>query len=263
MDLERLSACSIPLRKRPLREALGVIREAGFTKVDLLGAEPHFPPNPTDEQVTGVEAAARETGVRVANLGTYYGRPLPGMDEEAEAELAAARRGMDAAVRLGARSLRIHPGKDRSHETGFALVPFFRDVAREAEQRGLYLGIETHGGLSSDAPAMVELCRQVGSRHFGVLFDPCNCAANGVDYKQAWATFKEHVTHVHLKDGRMGPDGKWQRVHLGDGQIDARWLLDELYKAGYDGDIAVEYEIGETEPPETGLKRWFEFCRAL
>lgn len=263
MDLSRLSACSIPLRRRPLREALAVIRDAGFTKVDLLGAEPHFPPHPTAEQVDEIEAAAREIGIHVANLGTYYGRPLPATDEEAAAELDAARRGMDAAVRLGARSLRIHPGKDRSHETGFALVPFFRDVAREAEQRDLYLGIETHGGLSSDAPAMVELCRQVGSRHFGVLFDPCNCAANGVDYKQAWSTFKDHVTHVHLKDGRTASDGKWQRVHLGEGEIDARWLLDALDRAGYSGDIAVEYEIGEIEPPETGLKRWFAYCQSL
>jgi sugar phosphate isomerase/epimerase len=263
MDLSRLSACSIPLRKRPVREALQVIADAGFHKVDLLGTEPHFPPAPTAEQLAEIQSAARDSGVEVANLGTYYGRPLPSTDEEAEAELAAARRGMDAAVQLGARSLRIHPGKDRSRETGFALVPFFRRIAREAEARDLWLGIETHGGLSSDAPAMVELCQEVGSRRFGVLFDPCNCAHNGVDYKEAWSVFKDHVTHVHLKDGRHGPDGKWQRVHLGEGEIDAPWLLDELAKHGYEGDVALEYEIGDIEPPETGLKRWLEYCKTL
>ncbi|MGI8424561.1 MAG: sugar phosphate isomerase/epimerase family protein [Chloroflexota bacterium] len=263
MDLSRLSACSIPLRKLPARDALQIIAGAGFKKVDLLGAEPHFPPAPSDDQVAELERAAGDTGVTIANLGTYYGRPLPGTDDDAAAELAAARAGMDAAVRLGARSLRIHPGKDRSRETGFALVPFFRDVAKEAERRNLWLGIETHGGLSSDAPAMVELCEQVGSERFGVLFDPCNCASNGVDYKRAWSIFKNHVTHVHLKDGRRAADGAWQRVHLGEGEIDSRWLLDELSTQGYDGDIAVEYEINDTEPAETGLKRWFDYCRAL
>ena len=159
--------------------------------------------------------------------------------------------------------MRIHPGKDRSRETGFALIPFFRHVAKEAERRNLWLGIETHGGLSSDAPAMVELCEQVGSNRFGVLFDPCNCAANGVDYKQAWSIFNAHVTHVHLKDGRRLPDGTWQRVHLGEGEIDASWLLNEIEKAGYAGDLAVEYEINDIEPAETGLARWYEFCRRL
>ena len=263
MDLSRLSACSIPLRKRPAAEALQIIADAGFRKVDLLGAEPHFPPVPSEAQLEDIDRAVQRTGVRVANLGTYYGRPLPGTDEELQHEIRAATAGMEAARRLGARSLRIHPGKDRTRETGFALIPFFRAVAKEAEQRDLWLGIETHGGLSSDAPAMVELCEQVGSQRFGVLFDPCNCAANGVDYKQAWSTFKDHVTHVHLKDGRREADGSWKRVHLGEGEIDARWLLDELERAGYEGDLAVEYEINDVEPAETGLKRWFEFCRAL
>src|SRR5688572_10873695 len=103
MDLSRLSACSIPLRKRPAAEALQVIADAGFKKVDLLGAEPHFPPVPSAEQLNEVEHAAQRTGVRVANLGTYYGRPLPGSDEETEREVQAAIAGLDAAVKLGAR----------------------------------------------------------------------------------------------------------------------------------------------------------------
>ena len=263
MDLSRVSACSYPLRKAPLEHALDVIAGAGFGKVDLLGVPEHFPPDPSGSQVEAVAAAARERGLRVANLGTYYGRPLPGTPEETAAEVAVAVRGMDAAVRLGARSLRLHPGKDRSHETGFALVPFFRAVSREAEARGLRLGIETHGGLSSDAPAMVELSREVGSPAFGVLYDPCNCAANGVDYRAAWETFHEHVVHVHLKDGQRAADGSWRRVHLGEGEIDARWLLGELERAGYAGDIALEYEVNEIEPPETGLARWWAVCQTL
>jgi sugar phosphate isomerase/epimerase len=263
MDMARLSACSFPLRREPLEYTLDVIAGAGFRKVDLLGVDGHFPPDAPDGRIAALAQLAGARGLRIANLGTYYGRPLPGTAEETEAELALARRGLDAARRLGARSLRIHPGKDRRHETGFALVPFFRRVAREAEARGLLLGIETHGGLSSDAPAMMELCREVGSPAFGVLFDPCNCAANGVDYRAAWETFHDRVVHVHLKDGRTGADGKWQRVHLGEGEIDAPWLLRELDRAGYSGDIALEYEVNEIEPPETGLARWRAVCEAL
>ena len=32
--------------------------------------------------------------------------------------------------------------------------------------------------------------------------------------------------------------------------------LRELDRAGYSGDIALEYEVNEIEPPETGLARW-------
>jgi len=263
MDLSRLSACTYPFRRQPLEVALPAIAAAGFAKIDLLGAMPHFSVHPHEFRLEHLETLLRQTGTRVANLGTYFGRNLPGTPEETAAEVAAAMRGMEIAVRLGARSLRIHPGKDRRHETGFALVPFFRAVAAAAEQRGLYLGIETHGGLSSDAPAMVELCREVGSRHFGVLFDPSNCMGAGVDYRQAWSVFREHVVHVHLKDGRRAADGRWERCMLGEGEIDVPWLLRELDAASYRGDIALEYEVNEIEPPETGLARWRAYCASL
>jgi sugar phosphate isomerase/epimerase len=84
-----------------------------------------------------------------------------------------------------------------------------------------------------------------------------------VDYRAAWETFHDRVVHVHLKDGRTGADGKWARVHLGEGEIDAPWLLRELDRAGYSGDIALEYEVNEIEPPETGLARWRAVCEAL
>jgi sugar phosphate isomerase/epimerase len=60
-----------------MAEALQVIADAGFGKVDLLGAEPHFPPAPDEAQVQEIAATAEAAGVRIANLGTYYGRPLP------------------------------------------------------------------------------------------------------------------------------------------------------------------------------------------
>ena len=52
-------------------------------------------------------------------------------------------------------------------------------------------------------------------------------------------------------------------MHLGEGEIDAPWLLRELDRAGYSGDIALEYEVNEIEPPETGLARWRAVCEAL
>ena len=59
----------------------------------------------------------------------------------------------------------------------------------------------------------------------------------------------------------MGADGKWARVHLGRGRsTPPGWR--ELDRAGYSGDIALEYEVNEIEPPETGLARWRAACEA-
>lgn len=257
MDLSRISACSYPLRQRPLPETLRIIAAAGYEKVDLLGTLPHFSVDSRAYDVDQLERLCAALGLRIANLGTYFGRPLSaaGASDDIQAELAAARRGLDLAVRLGARSIRAMPGNDRTHETAFALVPFLRELAREAETRGVYVGVETHGGVTSDAPAMVELCREVGSRHFGVLYDASNLMGAGVDYRQAYETFCDHVVHVHVKDGRR-VDGKWQRTMLGEGEIDVRWITARLVQVGYDGDLALEYEVNDIEPPESGLAKW-------
>ena len=98
--------------------------------------EGHFPPAAADDRVDALAQAAGARGLRIANLGTYYGRPLPGTAEETEAEVALARRGMDAPAAWGPAPCASTPAATAAEETGFALVPFFRQVAREAEARG-------------------------------------------------------------------------------------------------------------------------------
>jgi sugar phosphate isomerase/epimerase len=252
------AACTFPFAKQSPATALKHIAEAGFQEVDLLGRMPHFSVNEAEFDIAGLVRLLAENELRVTNIGAYFGSRLRigSSEEEQQDELIQGKKGIEIAARLGARSIRVQPG-DRSPETAFALVPFFQALAAEAEKNGIYLGVETHGGITSDAEGMVELCRQVGSRHFGVLYDPCNLLAGGVDYKKAYNTFRAHVVYVHLKDG-LFKDDKFERVMFGDGVVDIPWVLQVLEKDGYSGGIALEYEVNHLEPPETGLRLWLE-----
>ena len=136
----------------------------------------------------------------------------------------------------------------------------FRVSARYAEERGVFLGMENHkGSIAGNPDWCVELCEAVGSKHFGVLYEPCNLLHAGVDYRNALATFGEWVTHVHVKDGRVR-DGGFERCHLGEGDVDAKWVFDNVEALGYTGDYALEYEICDLEPIETGLKKWLDYA---
>jgi sugar phosphate isomerase/epimerase len=84
----------------------------------------------------------------------------------------------------------------------------------------------------------------------------------GVEYQSAFETMRDHITHVHLRDGKYVED-EWQYAMLGEGEIDLRWVLDSLEGVGYDGTIALEYEINDIEPPETGLKKWYVACEGI
>lgn len=262
MDMSRVSICSIAVRHLPWPEALAVLAAAGFTGVDLLGRSPHLSVDPAECDPQAVRARAAELGVRIANLGTYVGKAFASGDADACAqELEQARRAVDIAVLLGARSIRVSPGDDDPAHID-RMAPWFRRAAAYAADRGIAMGFETHGGgISGNPEHCVALSRAVGSPFFGVLFDPCNVMTAGVDHREALHTMADHIVHVHIKDAVVR-EGASQLVMLGEGDVDVPWLLRELDAIGYSGDLALEYELHEP-PPEEGLRLWHQAAQRI
>ena len=259
MDIERISACTYPLREKPCEYALRVLADSGVPRADLWGREPHFPEVPTDEQLAEIEELSAETGVAIANLGSYPGADFDSDDRAArETELTKMHLTIDAAKRLGARSIRVLPGHGEDPGIIDMIAPLMAESADHAQEAGVFLGMENHRGSIAGHPEhALRLCEAVGSRHFGVLYEPCNLWHAGVDYREAFELFSDWIVHVHIKDGRRTDDG-FERVHLGEGEVDPRWVVDALEGIGYDGDYALEYEIADIEPVETGLRKWID-----
>ncbi len=264
MDISRVSSCTYPMRNQPLDDALRITAEAGFKKVDLWGGMPHFSIDASEYDVDELAALAVKHGIAIANLGTYCGRRFSSdSKDEIEQELRDTKRTIDIAHQLGVRSIRIVPGNGKL-ETIDQIVPYFKECADYAGSQSVYLGFENHGGpISGNPEACAELSAKVGSEFFGVLYEPCNLMHAGTDYKEAFAIFHQHITHCHIKDGAPGKDGKFQGTMLGEGIIDVKWVIKNLDEAGYTGDFALEYEVSNIEPVETGLRKWFEHYRQL
>ena len=264
MDMSRASTCTYPLRDRDLDYTLGLVADAGFKKVDLWGRPPHFSILPDEVKPKDIERTAEKHGVRIANLGTYCGREF--LDRERltrNKAMGDLTRTVDLAVRFGTRSIRVSPGVGESAEIAEALIGPFSRAAVYAAQKGIFLGMENHGGsIAGDPELTLKLCEGVGSRLFGVLYEPCNLLHAGVDYKEAFELLKNYIVHVHIKDGRRVGD-TFERCHLGEGEVDAKWVVEALEGIGYDGDYALEYEINDIEPIETGLRKWYEYFERL
>ena len=262
MDVSRASACTYALRDREVAYALHVIAGAGFKKVDLWGGMPHFSSNESEYKIDELIETANTYGLQIANIGTYCGRKFSSDSKaEIQQEIQDTKKTIAIAQKLGARSIRVVPGSGE-REILDKIVPYFRECAEYAESKGIYMGFENHvGGISGNPDACAELSEKVGSKHFGVLYEPCNLMHSGVDYKAAFARFSQYITHVHIKDGAPQPDGKFHATMLGDGVIDVKWVVENLNKAGYTGDFALEYEVSHIEPIETGLRKWFEYYK--
>lgn len=264
MDLARFTACSIPFIKLPLDQALDAILAAGFTRVDLLGRTPHFSVDQAQVSVEQVEASFASREMQVANLGTYLGRDFGSADPaKVQAEMRDSLLGVALARRLGARTARVLPGQGEDPAQIPRLAPHFAELARAAEEAGIYLVMENHAGsLAGNAELAVQLCEAVGSQSFGIIYEPCNLLLGKRDPMADYATMRHWVRHVHLKDGRWVA-GKFEGTHLGAGDVRIAEVLSLLSQDGYRGDFAVEYEVPELEPPETGLARWRDWLIGL
>lgn len=260
MDMSRVSMTSYPLIKLPLNEALQMIAEAGYSKVDVLGRMPHFSADADEQKPGQLLQAAKSKGLSVANLASYAGNGLIKDDKASqEADYEMTMRLIDIASQVGARTIRVYRvgSSNERIEHLEKTAPWYRKLAAYAETKKIYMGIENHGGVISGVPEVCrEFCEAVGSPYFGVLYDPCNLLTAGADYRKGFEVMKDHIVHVHLKDGTSEHESQ-KKTMLGEGEIDIPWVLEQLESIGYEGDIALEYEV-ETVPPEEGLKVWYE-----
>ncbi|OPZ07989.1 MAG: L-ribulose-5-phosphate 3-epimerase UlaE [candidate division BRC1 bacterium ADurb.BinA364] len=261
MRIERLSCCSISFLKQSRSDAMRHIAAAGFQKVDLIARAPHLSLDFDEVSPDSIEADARASGLKIANLGTYCGQKFVSESAwEREEEFKALVRAIDLAARFGARSIRVMPGDNDPAKIDY-LAEWFRRGAEHAASRQVYMGIENHGQrISGDPQRCRELAEKVGSPWFGVLYEPGNLHHAGVDYKRALETMKDCIVHVHFKDYGQTDSGL-QRVTLGTGEIDFPWCLRRLGEIGYDGDIALEHEI-KTEDPALAIKGWLKTALA-
>jgi len=264
MDLRRFSTCTYPLRELPFAEAFARLARTGLTRLDVWGRAPHFSADPAECDPGEFEQAARDAGVSIANLGTYCGHDFDSDDPaKVAAEMARTQRTVALARRFGCRSIRILPGHGDDPSLVERVAPHFREAAQLAGEANVFLGMENHAGSLAGCPELaVRLCERVDSSYFGVLYEPANLAHGGVDYRAAFDVFAPWITHVHLKDVKVTPNGI-ERCHLGEGVVDVRWVLERLDEVGYDGDFALEYEICDLEDLDTGLVKWREYVEAL
>jgi sugar phosphate isomerase/epimerase len=259
MDVSRVSACSFPLKEKDLDYTFKVISEAGFDRIDLVGRMPHFSVTDSAYDIQELRRVVDKYGVGLANIGSYCGRGFSDVSQDVRlAAMDEMKKTLDVAKEFGAKSIRIFPG-DGTLSALDVVVPYFKESAEYAERVGVYMGIENHGGeISGNPEACKEISEKVGSPYFGILYEPCNLMAVGTEYKSAFETFKDHIVHVHVKDGKYNAEGKWERCMLGDGVIDYKWVWDHVEALGYDRDYALEFEVGNIEPVETGYKKWLD-----
>jgi sugar phosphate isomerase/epimerase len=226
------------------------LKDGSFTYADLirmaadLGADgvdltTYWLPDTQDETLFALKKLAYRSGISIYTIGIRARMAQPTPELQA-AELELVRKWLDVAERLGASHIRIFGGavpKGASEDQAVAwAVETLKRCAAEAGRKGITLGVEDDGGITTNADRTVEIVKKAASPWAGINLDTGNFPDNPYAQIEMCAPY---ATNVHFKS----------EVHSGGGKQPADWprILGILGKAGYHGYLALEYE--STEDP--------------
>ena len=155
-----------------------------------------------------------------------------------------------AASQMGVPIVRAFTGDVKTGVTLAAvranIVDAFRAACDEAAALNVTLGIENHGRLINDGPALAALVDEVGADNLGFTLDTGNFAWAGHGLEQVKQDFEAvlpRVVNLHVKDGGWTDDG-FAFVPAGEGELPLVWLISALQERGYEGSICSEFEGG-------------------
>jgi sugar phosphate isomerase/epimerase len=233
----RAAICAYSFRK--------VFEDKSFTYADLirmaaeLGADgidmtTYWLPDTSDQTLFGLRRLAYRSSVALYTIGIRARMAQPTVPLQA-AEVETVRKWLDVAERLGASHMRIFggavpKGATEDQAVGWA-VETLKRAAEEAGKKGITLGVEDDGGITTNADRTVEIVKKADSQWVGINLDIGNFPDDGYRQIEMCAPY---ATNVHYKS----------EVHVAKkGEpTDAARVLGILTKAGYRGYLALEYE---------------------
>ena len=144
-----------------------------------------------------------------------------------------------------------------------------------ARQLGVAIGVETHDDFSASS-AVAELLALFDSEGgdpewVGAVWDSHHPYRTGESPADVYANLGRRILLAQVKDARRKPDGDWELVLLGEGEVPVSEMLGLLASGGYRGWISVEWEKRwhpESAGPQVALPqhlevlaRWMEVNR--
>ncbi|MGH2446345.1 MAG: sugar phosphate isomerase/epimerase family protein [Candidatus Limnocylindria bacterium] len=253
-------------------------RYAGTSHIDVrdLSAERA---REIHDEVTG-------KGLAISGLG-YYPNPLHPDPEVREAAIGHMKLVIEAASKMGVPYFNTFMGGDASTTVDTNWEEALRvwpQIVSHANEHGVKVTIENCPMIFSDdewpgghniawSPYVWRRIIEEWGDTIGLNYDPSHLVWLMIDQERFIREFGPHILHVQAKDVEIDRDGLYERGSLSGGigwQIprlpglgEAPWdrIFAALYRAGYDGDVAIEHEDRDFEKTDELVKRGFLLAR--
>jgi sugar phosphate isomerase/epimerase len=194
-------------------------------------------------------------GVRVNSLGSAIANGAQSILNPFDVCEAASRRAAVRARRLSAEFVRImsYPVGDPSDLHEEERFRRLREIVAIFSGSGVVVVHENCGNYGGMGWTFsLRLLENVPG--LKLVFDMGNCFHDldytkkaPYPYQDAWEFYekvRDHVVHLHVKDGLTAEDGKAVHTYPGQGTCDVKRIIDDLLARGYAGAFSIEPHIG-------------------
>lgn len=217
-------------------------KEFSLSQLELTQISfPSTDPSYLEELRSAVEAE----GATIQNVPIDVGN-ICEPDATARAnDMIEIKKWMDVAAEIGSHAVRVNTGEQHEGSDALALaVESYKDLVEYAEELGLFVLIENHGGFSADPDMIAKIIESVSSERlfacpdFGGFDDAI--VYEGLEKLMPFAKL------VHAKSYSFDENGEETR-------FDYKRCMEIIKRSGFDGVLSIEYE-GEDDQYE-GIRK--------
>ncbi len=216
-----------------------IIRMAADLGADGVDMTAYWFADTNDDTLYALRKLAYRSAIAIYTIGVRVrlAQPTPQLQT---AELETVAKWVDVAAKLGSSHMRIFGGavpKGATEDQAVAwAVETLKRAAEVAGAKGITLGVEDDGGITTNADRTIEIVKKAASPWAGINLDVGNFPDDGYTQIEMCAPY---ATNVHFKTA----------VHVNKQKQPADWprILRILGAAGYKGYLSLEYE--EEEDP--------------
>jgi len=246
----------------PLTKILGTVKNAGFEGIQLgIHGVGELSLKTTDDAATKLAKACRDEGLEPHSI--YGGIRFFREDaEDRKRGMDEAKRTLELASALGAKTILIHPGQLSTsipYDDCWKLsIDNLKALKEQAESTHLRLGLENVWNKFLMSPLEFKrLIEEVNSPAVGIWFDIGNVVVFG--HPEQWLRILggKAIVGIHIKDFKRGPNDAFGTYDhfapLFHGSVNWPVVMKELVKIGFDDYLVSEASLGH-QPMEDALR---------
>ena len=225
----------------------------------------------TEEQVRVLREKMDKAGIKASSIGSPIGKIK--VTEDFTPHFEVFKHVVKTAKMLDCRFIRVfsfyHDGGEWTEEERTEVFRRLESMIAYAATEDVVLLHENEKDIYGDTVARcLDIMEHCSGTHFGCVFDPANFVQCGQDTKEAYEALSPYIRYMHIKDARNS-DRIVVPAGVGDGNLP--YLLEKLFRSGYDGFLSLEPHLAnfkglsdlETDDLMSGLPEGGEGTFAL